>query len=207
MVPDAGGRGVNCVDLERLLDECELDRLPVDALAHAAECESCARSLARARSLAAALAAHFSRVEAAPAGFADRVMARVRRGEARGVRWLTLPDAMPWWTRAAAEPSVALALAVAALLLWRGDRWLAAARASWPALAGAPGRLHDGAVALGFGPVMAALARPFAAAAGSPWAVQLGLVLGVAPLVALAGWMMWRAGEQLVDAVTAPVTR
>jgi len=37
--------------------------------------------------------------------------------------------------------------------------------------------------------------------------VQLGLVLGLAPLVVLGGWMMWRAAERLVGAVTASATR
>src|SRR5206468_1223582 len=118
----AGGGGgsevVNCLEFERLLDEGEPERLPAEALDHAHDCASCARSLARARSLERALAAHFSpaRADEAPAGFTQRVMARVERGEARGVRWLALPDVMPLWTRAAAEPGVALASAVAALL-------------------------------------------------------------------------------------------
>jgi len=198
---------VNCLEFERLLDEGAPDRLPAEALAHAHGCAACARSLARSRVLEAALAAGFSHEHPAPPGFADRVMVRVQRGEAHGVRWLTLPDTMPWWTRAAAEPSAVLALVVAALLLWRGDRWLEAARAAWPALAGAPERIHGWAVASGFGPVMDALAHPFAAGTGAPWPVQLGLVLGLAPLVVLGGWMMWRAAERLVGAVTASATR
>src|SRR5262249_39230135 len=152
---------VNCLAFERLLDQGHPERLSAEALAHARECATCARSLARARSLEAALVAHLfagAGGEAAPAGFADRVMARVERGEARGVRWLTLPDAMPWWTRAAAEPGVALAAAVAALLLWRGDRIVAGTRALWPALAAAPGRAHEQLLAAGFGPAWQAIA-------------------------------------------------
>ena len=57
------------------------------------------------------------------------VMARWR-GEARGVRWLALPDALPWWTRATAEPGVALAAAAAALLLWREDRIVSGTRSA-----------------------------------------------------------------------------
>ena len=50
---------MNCLVFERLLDEGEPERLPADALDQARECASCARSLARARSLERAHAAHF----------------------------------------------------------------------------------------------------------------------------------------------------
>ncbi|HEY6194800.1 MAG TPA: hypothetical protein VI504_07120, partial [Candidatus Eisenbacteria bacterium] len=94
---------MNCLAFERLLDEGEPDRLPAAARAHANECTRCARSLARARSLERALERHFASAlapgETVPAAFADRVMARVEAGEARGVRWLTLPDPLPWWVR------------------------------------------------------------------------------------------------------------
>jgi len=192
---------VNCLELERLLDGGAPERLGAEALAHARACARCARSLARARSLEATLVRHFSSsVEEPTAGFTDRVLARVVHGEARGVRWLSRPDALPWWTRVPAEPAVALALAVAALLLWRGDRWLAAVRSAWPALAATPAKIHDLALAAGFGPVEQALVRTFSAAQGAAWAVDLGVLLGVAPLFVLVGWMMWRAGERLVDA-------
>ena len=135
------------------------------------------------------------------------MLARVVRGEARGVRWLALPDALPWWTRVPAEPGVALALAAAALLLWRGDRWLEAARAAWSALTEAPRQLSEWALATGFGPALRAIAQAFAAAPGAPWTVNLGLVLGVAPLFALLGWMMWRAGERLVEVGAAGTSR
>jgi len=199
---------VNCLEFERLLDEGEPERLPAEALEHAHDCASCARSLARARSLERALAAHFSpaRVDETPAGFTQRVMVRVERGEARGVRWLALPDVMPLWTRAAAEPGVALASAVAALILWRGDRVIADARALWPMLASTPARFHELMLAAGFGPAEQAIARVLAPESNSAWAVSLGVCVGLAPLLVLLGWMMWRAGERLVEtaAATAP---
>ena len=194
---------MNCLAFERLLDEGAPDRLPAEALAHARECEACARSLARARSLEQALEAHFSEAPEVPAGFADRVMARVERGEARGVRWLALPSALPWWTRAALEPGVVLALATVALFVWRGDRWLAGAHAAWNALAAAPKWAHDGLLAVGFGPLADLLSRALASVGASPIAVQVGVALGVAPLLASVAWLAWRAGERLVAAAGA----
>jgi len=35
---------------------------------------------------------------------------------------------------------------------------------------------------------------------GGSLLVQLGFALGVAPLLLLAGWLAWRAGERLVSA-------
>lgn len=194
---------MNCLEFERLLDEGAADRLPAEALAHARACDACARSLARARSLERELETHFSEAIAAPAGFADRVMARVERGEARGVRWLALPSAFPWWTRAALEPGVVLALATLALFTWRSDRWLAGARAAWDGLAAAPKWAHDGLLAAGFGPLADLLSRSLASVGSASPSVQLGLALGVAPLLLLASWLAWRAGEGLVGAVGA----
>ena len=189
---------MNCLAFERLLDEGAPDRLPAVALAHARDCEACARSLARARSLERALEAHFSSVPEVPAGFADRVMVRVERGEARGVRWLALPSALPWWTRVAFEPGVVLALATLALFVWRGNRWLAGAHAAWNALSAAPEWVHSGLLAVGFGPLADLLSRALASVGAAPVPVQFGVALGVAPLLAAIAWLAWRAGERLV---------
>ena len=193
---------MNCLDFERLLDGGETERLPAAALAHARECARCERALARARSLESALERHFSNRlasgEVESATFADRVMSRVERVEARGVRWLTLPDALPWWVRVPAEPAVALAAAAAALLLWRGDLLLAAVRAWVPDLAAAPARAAELANATGMGAVLHVLASAFVPAPGSPWSVVGAMAIGVAPLLALAGYGMWRLGERVV---------
>ena len=190
---------VHCLAFERLLDEGEPLRLPATALEHARTCEHCARALARARSLEMALERHFAPESAAdtvPAGFTDRVMARVLRGEARGVRWLALPDALPWWTRATADPAVVLAFGVAALILWRGDGLIAAVRA-WSSLADTPGRLAQGMHFLGLDKVGPAIASAFASAGNLAWAIPAGLALGLLPVFALTAFAAWRAGERL----------
>jgi hypothetical protein len=193
---------MNCLAFEALLDEGTPSRLTEAALAHARECDSCARSLVRARSLESALERHFASSagpleHAALAGFTERVIARVRRSESRGVRWLTLPDALPWWVRTAAEPSVALASVVAALLLWRGNVLLAMAR-EWVT----PGNLDTSrlvSLVQGWGLDAAARAlwTALAPTTGAGWAVAAGVTLGIAPLAGLMGWAMWRAGERL----------
>ena len=201
---------MNCLAFERLLDVGEPDALPAAALAHARGCGSCARSLARSRSLERALERHFASALAPAPGLeptlariTDHVMARIEAAEARGVRWLALPDALPWWVRAAAEPAVVLASVVAALLLWRGDALLAAVRAWLPATAAAPSRWMAWAEGSALADAGSALARTLLPGPGEHWGVTLGLLLGVAPLFALLALPFWRAGERLVDAVGA----
>jgi hypothetical protein len=201
---------MDCLAFERRLDEGAPDRLPETALAHARACGSCTRSLARARSLERALERHFAAaldpaLETKLVALTDRVMARVERGEARGVRWLALPEALPWWVRAAAEPPVALAGALAALLLWRGDALLERMRA-WAAGAGpAPvATFLDGA---GLGEACRALGGALVAAAGSHWTVGTAFALGLAPLVALLALAMWRAGERLAAGLGSAIAR
>jgi hypothetical protein len=193
---------MNCLAFEALLDEGTPGRLPEAAMAHARECASCARSLERARALESALERHFSAStspleQAALAGFTDRVMARVRRSESRGVRWLTLPDALPWWVRTAAEPSVALASVVSALLLWRGNALLVMAREWFTPGQFDTSRLASLAQGSGLDAAARALWTALAPTTGADWAVAAGVTLGIAPLAGLMGWAMWRAGERL----------
>lgn len=202
---------MNCLAFERLLDEGEPERLDVTALAHAAECARCARALARSRSLESALARHFSSTVAAgdelPLGFTDRVLRRVERVEARGVRWLTLPDALPWWVRAAAEPGVALAIGLAALLLWRGDALLDSARAWLPGLERHPLQLGALLDVTHLGVLAGALANAFVPAPDAHWSVVAAMALGVAPVFALVGFGLWRMGERFADAAATMVLR
>jgi hypothetical protein len=205
---------VNCLAFERLLDSGEPDALPAAALAHARDCATCSRALARARALEHALELQFaSGLEPEPAleetleRLTQRVMARVDRGEARGVRWLALPDALPWWVRAAAEPGVLLASVVAALLLWRGDVLLAAVRAWTPLAEAAPARWMAWAQASPLAGAGRTLAQALLPGPGEHWGVALGLLLGMAPLFALLALPLWRAGERLVDAVGAASQR
>jgi hypothetical protein len=194
---------VKCLAFEALLDEGAPERLPEAALAHARECASCARSLERARALEAALEHHFtalaSPAEQAPlVGFTDRVMLRVERGEAKSVRGIALPDALPWWVRAAAEPAIALACAVAALLLWQGPAMLTALRAlDGPSGPTPPPWFTTLLQDWGLEAAARALGMAFAPVAGASWPVFVGIALGVAPVLALLGWAMWRAGERL----------
>jgi hypothetical protein len=67
---------------------------------------------------------------AAPAGFVDRVMARVavtrqERGRVPLAEVLPLFPTIPWWARAAFDPAAVLATLLVAMLLWRGDALLA----------------------------------------------------------------------------------
>jgi hypothetical protein len=193
---------VNCLEFEKLLDEGDPERLPAAARSHARECARCDRSWARARSLEQALERHFSRSlapgESVPDAFVDRVMARVERGEARGVRWLLLPDALPWWVRVAAEPSAALAAGVAALLLWRGDVLLSSSR-NWSAGTALALRFADWASATGLDAWGRALVDAFVPGPGAHWTVVTAMAIGVAPVLALAGYGLWRMGERLAD--------
>ena len=37
----------------------------------------------------------------------------------------------------------------------------------------------------------------FVPAAGADWAVAVGVTLGVAPVLGLLGWALWRVGERI----------
>ena len=201
---------MNCLAFERLLDGGELAALPAEAAEHVAACARCARSLARARALESALERHFAATlaphEPGPSGaFTDRVHARVVEAEARGTRWLALPDAMPWWVRAAAEPAVAMAGVVAALLLWKGDALLTASRAWIPATLAASQQANELLRGVGLERFAAAFAHALLPDPTAPWTVVTATLLAVAPLLALAGLAAWRLGERLVALVAAPV--
>lgn len=209
---------MNCLEFERQLDSGMLAALPSTALEHARGCAGCARSLARARSLERHLERAFSAErgapvmgtvegDALPAAFTVAVMARVERGEARGVRWLAPPDSVPWWARAAAEPAVALACGVAALLLWRGDALLAGVRAWIPSAMAAPARLAE--LAEGNSLVTWAQTLTHALVPGplAHWSVVVAMFIGIAPVFLMLGWLMWRLCERLASPVVTPSLR
>ena len=126
-------------------------------------------------------------------------MSRVERGAARERGWRTLPDALPWWVRAAAEPAVALACVVAALLLWQGGALLATVRA-WATPGVTTGaRLTTWFQDWGLDAATRALSSALSPGVGPDWAVLTGIALGVTPLLALIGWAMWRAGERITE--------
>jgi len=156
----------DCEALDRWLDDGGPASGEVASRAHAATCPRCAAALDAARELDALLAAPPA---AAPALFTERVMARV--AVARRDAWQPGPPAFDWWVRAAAEPSVALALALGALLIWRGDALLALASQGLVKL-GAELAAAPAALTVSLAPA-ARTALWFALLIGIPWASWL----------------------------------
>lgn len=184
---------MSCDAFEWLLDERGAGALPAEARAHAAGCARCARALAAATALERALAAHFAPGDAAPpAGFAERVLARIAALE-RAAR-VTGGDDLPGWVRAAGEPATALAAIVAALMLWQGPALTRGARA----LAAAAGPLADGLRQAGELPGLAALGRAFALPGAPAWVGGVAAVAALAPPLALVALALWRASERVV---------
>jgi hypothetical protein len=165
---------MNCERFDRWLDEGRPDVDGGACRAHAAACARCAAALKAALEIETLLATDLA---PAPATLADRVMARVAL--TRRAEWKLEPPAFDWWVRAAAEPSVALALAVAALLLWRGDVMLTLA--------------SQGLVWLGAGlaNVAASAAVTFAPA------TRAALWLTVLIAAPWASWLLFRWSEAL----------
>lgn len=147
---------MNCRDFEHWLDEGGPGAGAAEAASHAASCVSCARAQRAADSLESLLAAPPA---PAPAGFTDRVMARVRPAAPLSVAPFSPP--MPWWIRAAGDPVTVLALGLAAAVAWGWDGLWAVAAAARSALAGVgpPAALPDLApsTALGLQLAMATL--------------------------------------------------
>jgi len=111
-----------CDELERWLDTGDPRTVPDWITTHARDCGACAAALTRARALDAWLGEALP--AAAPARFDAAVMARLEAPVSRPVRapvpvWT---DPMPAWVRAAMEPAVMLALVLAALCEWQGER-------------------------------------------------------------------------------------
>ena len=139
---------MDCERFERWLDQGRPESEAPAASAHAATCPVCAAALDAALEIEALLAAA---PPAAPPALTEAVMARVSLTVGtRRLAWRTEPPPLDWWVRAAAEPGVALAFALAALITWRGAALLALAirGAGW--VVGALGGLA--AAPVGFGP-------------------------------------------------------
>ena len=195
---------MNCLDFDRLLDQGEPSRLGPESLAHAEGCPRCARALASARGLERALDAHFAGADVlAPAGFADRVMARVAAASAVASRtpWCLAEDPLPWWTRLAAEPAVALAVALASLLLWRGDALLRAAAALPVGVRSVSNAALSHVTDAG---LLASVTHAIVAPTVGSWAVTLAVSLALTPLLALAAWPLWRLGQRLTGQIAFP---
>ena len=135
---------------------------------------------------------------AAPAAFTDRVMARLaqeRRTQAfvHADGWYR-PPALSWWVRAAADPAIALALVLAALVLWRAPTLDAViqAMAAWLASAMSAAAAPPGLAAL-------ERAMPHGVAA-------LAVTLAMLPAVAWGSWRLclWFERTSLPAARTLP---
>jgi len=172
----------------------ELDALGPDGadVAHAATCPGCARALAAARAIDAQLA---GTPATAPIGFTDRVLARVRAETATApartppvVMPVALRDVLPEWVRLAAEPRVAGALMVAALVMAYAPRMLALGREGLFAVAA----WLTGGVANSIAPVT----RPFTTLATSEH-LRLALACATLTMLMLIAVPLYRWSERL----------
>jgi hypothetical protein len=114
------------VEFVRWLDRGRPEGRAPAALAHAAGCATCARRWAAEKTLDRLLA---EALPLAPAGFSDRLMARLPERRALPV---LLGGETPWWLRAAADPAAVLALALLGLLTWLGGALWQAGSGSGP---------------------------------------------------------------------------
>jgi hypothetical protein len=148
-----------CDEVARWLDTGDPGTPPPAITAHARDCVSCGAALARARALDAWLGETLP--TRAPAGFDTAVMVRLDAPVRRPMRaplgvW---PDPMPAWVRAVMDPAIMLALVLAALCLWQGERIglmaMTATRIVGGALVGTSLPVPGWALALALFPVIA----------------------------------------------------
>jgi hypothetical protein len=172
---------MDCGTFERWLDQGMPAEDAAAARRHAADCRRCAVSLAEYDAIEALLAAPAAH---APAGFSERVMARISTGPLP-VPVAPVAGTVAWWLRAAMDPAAVLALALAALLTWRWDSLWALASAASGAIAGWPvGGPGGSGLPEAVGNVLRMLARP---------EVALGIDIGVACVLLLATPGIYRA--------------
>lgn len=161
---------MNCTAFDRWLDAGSPAATAAAARVHARDCERCAAALDASLELDVALGV----VPAAPAGFTDRVMARVAETpQAAAVivaplRVAPAPEPFAWWVRAAMEPSMLLATTLAAMLM-----------------------LWSGPIARGGLVVAAALNRALASGAATHPDVRVAWVISLA-MLPTACWLGWR---------------
>jgi hypothetical protein len=107
---------MNCEAFTHWLDEGMPEEGRTSARAHAAGCAACRRALEAAGRMEALLAGP---APAAPAGFADRVLARIAAEPGARPHVVTRPAArrLPWWSWIGAEPALPVALAIGSVLL------------------------------------------------------------------------------------------
>jgi hypothetical protein len=179
---------MNCEGFDRWLDDGLPEALAPPANAHAGSCPRCARALLAARALERLLS---EPPAPAPARFTVEVMRRVAWLEAARARGpvVVATSPLPWWVEAAAEPSAALAFALAGVVLWQGRALVAAA--GWSAARVTP--LVEGVSTT----LMVRVAETFTPP------VMAGLGLAFLPLFAWLAWRLYRISERMALAVAA----
>ena len=187
---------MNCERFERLLDANGPGDLPADAFAHSNACARCSRALAAARSIDVAFVD--SSAVRAPAGFTERVLARVRMQAApipmRAIPRVAAPfDPLPAWIRFIAEPTSAGALVVAAMVVWQAPRLLELGRAIASTLA---------ARAAGDAVTVPGLWLSMTQVATTNDAVRLALVVTGCSLAPLVAFSLYRWSERLTTGGT-----
>jgi hypothetical protein len=179
---------VTCHEFERWLDEGRIET--AEASRHAATCAACALSL-RAAIAVDGLLAHATLV--APSRFTAQVMARVgvEASRQRVPLFELLPtlETLPWWVRAAAEPTCVLAAVLVALVAWAWP-WLSSIANGAPAL-----------LALGIQTLQQQLPADLLSTTVTESAsiTGLALALAVTPLILLAHGALARWGETLIS--------
>jgi hypothetical protein len=183
---------MRCGELDRWLDDGMPESGGPAAHAHATSCARCAAAMRAALEIDSLLAA--AAAVPAPAGFSGRVMARVASAnEAYAHAPLLAPSPVAWWIRAAAEPTSALAMLLAGLMLWKGEAIISITTGLTLRLA------H----ALTAAPVrMPTMAAPFHRPD-----VVLGMLLAAAPTLAWAAWVLYHWTERMVLAPAARIGR
>jgi hypothetical protein len=133
----------HCERFDRWLDEGRLAGDDATMRAHARACPRCARLLEAEAAIDSLLGAPPT---PAPPRFTDAVMREIAHERATRLAAAGAPrELLPWWVQIAAEPRVAGALVVAALVVWQGEdlrAWassaavsLASAASAWTAAA------------------------------------------------------------------------
>lgn len=179
---------MTCRELERWLDDGGAPERYVEAMAHARICAHCSAALGGVDELETLLAA---RSAPAPAGFSARVMARVAltpqvRARIPVNELLPFFQTVPWWVRLALEPASLLALLLASVLVWRGDRLFALASSGAVQLAAwLTQSLHAA------GPVPAIAPGPSDAIWLQPLVLTC-IALGAAPLALMGSRLLYR---------------
>lgn len=183
---------MTCHEFERWLDDGMPRTAEAEALDHARSCPGCAGARAATLAIVSALA---QPTAPAPAGFADRVLARIEHPVLAPVP----VSATPWWLRALTEPAGVLALLLIAVMT---TGW----KVLWAVLGA-------GAVALAQS-ANGSMAAAVEAVTRSPWGALLqrpevlfGLELGALCVAAVAGPVLYRLSLRVASRAAGALRR